>query len=66
MAATLDIVLSSFVGLKYFDDAILIEPNLPPTWTKVRFRRLLNGSWYSIIVTKKKVKLTLESTEVCE
>jgi len=64
MAATLDIVFSTFVGLQLLDDAIVIEPSLPPTWTKVRFRRILNGSWYSIIVTKKKVKLTLEIAEV--
>lgn len=51
-------------GLQLLDDAIVIEPSLPPTWTKVRFRRILNGSWYSIIVTKKKVKLTLEIAEV--
>ena len=57
MAATLDIVLSTFTGVKSCMDAdsVLIEPSLPPSWTKVKFRRLINGSWYHVTVTKKKV-----------
>jgi len=45
-------------------DSVLIEPSLPPSWTKVKFRRLINGSWYHVTVTKKKVKLALEDMEV--
>ncbi|MBU1871851.1 MAG: hypothetical protein KKH80_03535, partial [Candidatus Omnitrophica bacterium] len=60
MAASVDIVLRGFTGVRTFEGIIRINPNLPENWHKIKLRFFYKERWSSLIITKQHVVIRIQ------
>ena len=51
MAGTWIAAVQGFGGLQVIDDALHLDPNLPPGWTELTFQVQFRGAWISVAAT---------------
>lgn len=60
MGASINLFFECFVGLELLDDKICLKPNLPQSWTSVRFHLRYKDIWFDVLITDKKITVKLE------
>ncbi|MBD3426861.1 MAG: beta-phosphoglucomutase [Candidatus Omnitrophica bacterium] len=61
MGGSIDIAIRGFAGVHIAEDHVKIEPRLPSGWDKMDFRMLIRGLKVRLIVSKKSVKIKIET-----
>ncbi|MFC1708802.1 glycoside hydrolase family 65 protein [Candidatus Omnitrophota bacterium] len=63
MGGSIDIIMRGFVGLNIIDDKIIINPNLPDNWERVKFKLLYKGNLIALTIIKQQVILFIEEAK---
>lgn len=62
MGGSIDIVMKCFAGIHLSGDQVCINPNLPQKWTTLDLSFLYRKVWFSLSISKNKLKLFLDPT----
>ncbi len=60
MAGALDIIFRYFAGIDTFHNNLEINPNIPPLWSKIKFRAVYKNKWYNFEFKKDTLTIKLE------
>lgn len=59
MAGTVDMVQRGYLGVSLHDDALWLDPKLPPELTEVRVALRYRGQWLDLLVTHEELRVTV-------
>ncbi|MCB5954901.1 glycoside hydrolase family 65 protein [Enterococcus sp. CWB-B31] len=62
MAATLFITLTTFAGIDIRQKEVAIQPQLPETWEKLKFRLNIRGVHYQLVIDKEKIQIEADQS----
>lgn len=60
MGGSLDIVMRGFAGVHLAEDRIKIEPRLPQSWKRLKFKFLYKGILISLVIKKHKISILIQ------
>jgi len=57
IGGTLDLFLRSFAGLRFYEDRICLDPQLPKKWSSIKFHVRYKNIWFNVSITKKHLNI---------
>lgn len=57
MSGTIGITYSTFAGIRYFKDHIILEPSLPKHWCLLEFKLTYRGNKFNLKIDKEKIMI---------
>jgi len=52
MGGSIDIAIRGFAGLKMIRDKVKLDPKLPKSWRRIKFKFLYKGTWISVSLSR--------------
>jgi len=63
MGGTVLALITSFAGINFLSNHLIINPCLPEKWRKIKFNFLFRNYFYNIEIDKSKIYIFVENTE---
>jgi len=63
MGSSIDLFLRSFAGLSVSEDKLTLDPNLPESWGKIKFKIRYKNIWFNIEIKKNKLTIIAKPLE---